>query len=133
LTNSRSGDRETAFTSPSLRAGAGVLACAVAFSSEPPARIVPADAINAAYPNSLRLSLAEAGFLLGAGAHVPHPVGLHAPHPLAEALITPSGSPIAISSFECHYSSLDEQRQRAADAALCHMADDAWLASRYTP
>jgi hypothetical protein len=107
----------------------GWLACSVGFSFEHPARIVPAEATSAAYPNSLRLSLAEAGLLLGAGAQVPHPVVLHVPHPLAEALITLSESPIAFSPFEWLLLATLRTTARAADAALLHMADDTRPAS----
>jgi hypothetical protein len=117
LTISRLGESSGAAAEAVLgEDGAGVatggwLACSVGFSFEHPARMVPAEATSAAYPNSLRLSLAEAGLLLGAGAQVPHPVVLHVPHPLAEALITLSESPIAFPPLSGHYSPLYEQRQ----------------------
>ena len=71
-------------------------------SFEHPARIVPADATRAAYPNSLRLRVAGAALVAGAGEQVPHPVEWQPPHPLPAAFTTLSSSPI-VSPLSSHF------------------------------
>jgi hypothetical protein len=99
LTSSGSGERAEA-GAVVAEAAAGWEACSAGCSFEHPARIVPADATRAAYPNFLRLRVAGDAVLAGAGEQVPHPVEWQPPHPLPAVLTTLSSSPIVSLPFE---------------------------------
>ena len=67
-------------------AGGGGAAASSDFLGEHPVRNTPAEAANAARPNSLRFRLLELLSVDVPDAQVPHPLEWQVPHPLADLL-----------------------------------------------